>query len=173
MHSSERCIMLLRQRVDAWASKLKVTPRLVRVQRMTRKWGSCSARGTITLAFPDLCRVARCAESSSRQGPAEGHGGTRPCAFRGSGRRGHGRDPRGRGSAEIRGTTPCNYICTGRRNAEREPGAVNRASRQRCRTAGAGCTAECHRVPRRVTRMHSSTAATRRRRLSGVERFQG
>jgi hypothetical protein len=27
-----------------------VTPRFVRVQRMTRKWGSCSARGTITLA---------------------------------------------------------------------------------------------------------------------------
>ena len=69
--------------------------------------------------------------------------------------------------------TPCNYICTGRRNAEREPGAVNRASRQQCRTAGAGCTAECHRAPRRVTRMHSSTAATRRRRLSGVERLQG
>jgi predicted metal-dependent hydrolase len=51
MHNSEQhCIMLLRQRVDAWASKLKVTPRLVRVQRMTRKWGSCSTRGTITLA---------------------------------------------------------------------------------------------------------------------------
>jgi predicted metal-dependent hydrolase len=50
MHSSEHSIMLLRQRVDAWASKLKVTPRLVRVQRMTRKWGSCSTRGTITLA---------------------------------------------------------------------------------------------------------------------------
>ena len=51
MHSSEQHgIMLLRQRVDAWASKLKVTPRLVRVQRMTRKWGSCSTRGTITLA---------------------------------------------------------------------------------------------------------------------------
>jgi predicted metal-dependent hydrolase len=51
MHSSERGIMLLRQRVDAWASKLKVTPRLVRVQRMTRKWGSCSTAGTITLAI--------------------------------------------------------------------------------------------------------------------------
>jgi predicted metal-dependent hydrolase len=50
MHTSQHCIMLLRQRVDAWASKLKVTPRLVRVQRMTRKWGSCSTRGTITLA---------------------------------------------------------------------------------------------------------------------------
>jgi Protein of unknown function DUF45 len=41
---------LLRRRVDAWAIKLKVSPRVVRVQRMTRKWGSCSARGTITLA---------------------------------------------------------------------------------------------------------------------------
>jgi predicted metal-dependent hydrolase len=50
MRSSERAIILLRNRVDAWASKLKVTPRVVRVQRMTRKWGSCSARGTITLA---------------------------------------------------------------------------------------------------------------------------
>jgi predicted metal-dependent hydrolase len=50
MHNSERGIMRLRQLVDAWASKLEVTPRLVRVQRMTRKWGSCSARGTITLA---------------------------------------------------------------------------------------------------------------------------
>ncbi|MGH8744036.1 MAG: M48 metallopeptidase family protein, partial [Burkholderiales bacterium] len=50
VHSSERAITLLRRRVDAWALKLKVSPRVVRVQRMTRKWGSCSARGTITLA---------------------------------------------------------------------------------------------------------------------------
>ena len=50
MRSSERAMKLLRERVDAWASKLRVTPRVVRVQRMTRKWGSCSAGGTITLA---------------------------------------------------------------------------------------------------------------------------
>jgi predicted metal-dependent hydrolase len=36
--------------VDAWAVKLRVMPRLVRVQRMTRKWGSCSRGGTVTLA---------------------------------------------------------------------------------------------------------------------------
>ena len=59
MHSSEHCIMLLRQRVDAWASKLKVAPRLVRVQRMTRKWGSCSTRGTITLAADLIERDGR------------------------------------------------------------------------------------------------------------------
>jgi predicted metal-dependent hydrolase len=50
VHSSERAIILLRRRVDAWALKLKVSPRVVRVQRMTRKWGSCSTHGTITLA---------------------------------------------------------------------------------------------------------------------------
>jgi predicted metal-dependent hydrolase len=29
---------------------VKVQPRIVRVQRMTRKWGSCSTKGIITLA---------------------------------------------------------------------------------------------------------------------------
>jgi predicted metal-dependent hydrolase len=41
----------LKQRVARWAIKLKVKPRLVRIQRMTRKWGSCSSAGTITLAI--------------------------------------------------------------------------------------------------------------------------
>ena len=41
----------LRRRVDAWAVKLRVMPRVIRVQRMTRKWGSCSTAGTITLAI--------------------------------------------------------------------------------------------------------------------------
>ena len=40
----------LKRRVDVWAIRLKVSPRVVRVQRMTRKWGSCSTTGTITLA---------------------------------------------------------------------------------------------------------------------------
>ena len=40
----------LKRRVDVWATRLKVSPRVVRVQRMTRKWGSCSTAGTITLA---------------------------------------------------------------------------------------------------------------------------
>jgi predicted metal-dependent hydrolase len=40
----------LKQRVKRWAVKLKVTPRVVRVQLMTRKWGSCSTAGTISLA---------------------------------------------------------------------------------------------------------------------------
>jgi predicted metal-dependent hydrolase len=41
---------LLKRRVKRWAIKLKVKPRVVRVQMMTRKWGSCSTAGTITLA---------------------------------------------------------------------------------------------------------------------------
>ena len=40
----------IRQRVEYWAERLHVgTPR-VRVRHMTRKWGSCSMSGIITLA---------------------------------------------------------------------------------------------------------------------------
>lgn len=46
----------LRARVDQWAVKLRVTPRVVRIQRMTTKWGSCSTKGTISLAS-DLVRM--------------------------------------------------------------------------------------------------------------------
>lgn len=41
---------LLRRRAKQWACRLKVAPRIVRVGRMTRKWGSCSTLGTVTLA---------------------------------------------------------------------------------------------------------------------------
>ena len=37
-------------RVEYWAQRLSVHPRLIRVQRMTRKWGSCSTSGIVTLA---------------------------------------------------------------------------------------------------------------------------
>jgi predicted metal-dependent hydrolase len=40
----------LHQRVDRWSRRLKVRPRVVRVRRMTRKWGSCSTKGIVTLA---------------------------------------------------------------------------------------------------------------------------
>ena len=40
----------LRRRAMGWALKLKVNPRVVRVQSMRRKWGSCSSAGTVTLA---------------------------------------------------------------------------------------------------------------------------
>ena len=50
MASRESAHEKLRHRVERWALKLKVKPRRVRVQKMTRKWGSSSTAGTITLA---------------------------------------------------------------------------------------------------------------------------
>lgn len=41
----------LRRKAYAWALKLKVNPRVVRVQEMRRKWGSCSSTGIVTLAL--------------------------------------------------------------------------------------------------------------------------
>lgn len=40
----------LRRRALAWALKLRVNPKVIRVQDMRRKWGSCSSAGTVTLA---------------------------------------------------------------------------------------------------------------------------
>ena len=40
----------LRQRVTYWSERLHVAAPRVRVRDMTRKWGSCSTAGTITLA---------------------------------------------------------------------------------------------------------------------------
>lgn len=40
----------LKRRAMTWAVKLRVNPRVIRVQEMRRKWGSCSSVGTVTLA---------------------------------------------------------------------------------------------------------------------------
>ncbi|MGH9383399.1 MAG: M48 metallopeptidase family protein [Vicinamibacterales bacterium] len=40
----------LKRRTLVWALKLRVNPRVIRVQAMRRKWGSCSSKGTVTLA---------------------------------------------------------------------------------------------------------------------------
>lgn len=50
MKSSREPLDELRQRVLAWAVKLRVNPRAIRIQQMRRKWGSCSSAGTVTLA---------------------------------------------------------------------------------------------------------------------------
>jgi predicted metal-dependent hydrolase len=50
MSKTDKRTERLKDRVTLWAIRLKVEPRLVRVQRMNRKWGSCSTTGTITLA---------------------------------------------------------------------------------------------------------------------------
>lgn len=49
----------LRRRAQAWAVKLRVNPRVIRVQDMRSKWGSCSQHGTVTLATHLLQQSAR------------------------------------------------------------------------------------------------------------------
>lgn len=39
-----------KRRAMAWAISLRVNPRVIRVQEMRRKWGSCSTTGTVTFA---------------------------------------------------------------------------------------------------------------------------
>lgn len=41
----------LKSRVLSWAVRLRVNPKIVRVQEMRRKWGSCSSSGIVTLAL--------------------------------------------------------------------------------------------------------------------------
>lgn len=50
MTSSLYPMQELRRRALGWAVKLRVNPRMIRVQDMRRKWGSCSSAGTVTLA---------------------------------------------------------------------------------------------------------------------------
>lgn len=50
MKSSLYPVQELRRRALAWAVKLRVNPRVIRIQDMRRKWGSCSSAGTVTLA---------------------------------------------------------------------------------------------------------------------------
>ncbi len=51
MRTNDKRREFIRTRVIYWAQRLKVRPRLVRVQHMTQKWGSCSTSGTVTLAY--------------------------------------------------------------------------------------------------------------------------
>ena len=39
-----------RERVHKWAHRVRVIPAQVRIQRMSRKWASCSTRGWCTFA---------------------------------------------------------------------------------------------------------------------------
>ena len=40
----------LRTSVSDWAGVLRVKPRQIRIQAMTRKWGSCSSSGCVTFS---------------------------------------------------------------------------------------------------------------------------
>jgi len=39
-----------KKKVDSWATQLRVKPKQVRIQRMTRKWASWSTTGRVTFA---------------------------------------------------------------------------------------------------------------------------
>lgn len=41
----------LRDEVTAWAERIGVVPRRIQVQRLTRKWASCSPEGRLTFAL--------------------------------------------------------------------------------------------------------------------------
>ena len=49
----------LKAEVAAWAKLMKVAPKQVHIRHMTRKWGSCSTTGRVTLAQDLLARPAR------------------------------------------------------------------------------------------------------------------
>ena len=46
----------LRACVIHWADVLRVKPSQIRIQAMTRKWGSCSSSGCVTLSFDLIMR---------------------------------------------------------------------------------------------------------------------
>lgn len=50
MKSSLYPVQELRRRALSWAVKLRVNPKVIRVQEMRNKWGSCSTKGVVTLA---------------------------------------------------------------------------------------------------------------------------
>ncbi len=45
----------LRDRAQLWIDRLQARPKVVRIQPMVKKWGSCSARRVVTLST-DLAR---------------------------------------------------------------------------------------------------------------------
>lgn len=50
MEIEQAALVRLRERVAYWTKRLNLQPRIVRLQPMTRKWGSCSASRVVTLA---------------------------------------------------------------------------------------------------------------------------
>lgn len=49
--------LAFKSRVSAWSTKIRVKPKQVRLQEMTRKWASCSPDGRVTFSM-DLLNEA-------------------------------------------------------------------------------------------------------------------
>ena len=50
MRKREKGRTQLRELAIEWSERLKIRPRVIRVQQMRRKWGSCSTSGIVSLA---------------------------------------------------------------------------------------------------------------------------
>ncbi|MGH7537737.1 MAG: M48 metallopeptidase family protein [Gemmatimonadales bacterium] len=50
---------IFRALVARWAERLRVHPRQIRIQPMTRKWGSCSRAGRVSFATALLTKPKR------------------------------------------------------------------------------------------------------------------
>ena len=46
----DEAVAMFRERVRDWAGRLRVSPRQIRIQRMSRKWASCSSSGRCSFA---------------------------------------------------------------------------------------------------------------------------
>lgn len=58
-NSSHHEAARFKESVTEWARRLKVAPREIRLQRMTRKWASCSTAGRVTFAHALLLQPPR------------------------------------------------------------------------------------------------------------------
>lgn len=45
-----KCEARFRARIEVWMQRLKVRPTQIRIQRMTRKWASCSMAGRLSFS---------------------------------------------------------------------------------------------------------------------------
>jgi predicted metal-dependent hydrolase len=53
-----KAIAAFKSQVAAWAPRLRVKPRRVRLQAMRRKWASCSTAGTVSFSLDLLAQPA-------------------------------------------------------------------------------------------------------------------
>jgi predicted metal-dependent hydrolase len=56
--SRQASVAHFKAEVRRWAERLRVKPKQIRVQIMTRKWGSCSAAGRVSFAVALIRRPA-------------------------------------------------------------------------------------------------------------------
>lgn len=55
--NSDEAIPAFKERVHAWAAKVRVNPKQVRLQAMKRKWASCSTDGRVTFSLDLLSEI--------------------------------------------------------------------------------------------------------------------